>query len=77
MRRVSTTFLILLLAATLALGIAWRQVEGLPVGSGNSVLLVVSGGVLLLTLLGLGRILYVTTRTQTARSESKQEAGHG
>ncbi len=65
MNRITITFLTLLLVATLALGIAWRQFEGLIAGNyseSNGIWLVISGLFLMLALLGLGRILYRTAQ---------------
>lgn len=80
MTRVSMTFAILLLVATLGLGTAWRQIEALAAGNGNSVggaLLAVSGFLLLAALIGLGRILYITTtRSRALLPEEGKEVGH-
>lgn len=78
MNRITATFLILLIAATLALGIAWKQVEGLIAGDyteSGSVLLAVSGVILIFALFGLGRILYCTSPSfNTNRTQIEMEA---
>lgn len=66
MNRLTATFLILLIVATLALGIGWKQAEGLIAGDytgSGSVLLVISGVILILALFSLGRILYRTSQS--------------
>lgn len=69
MNRLTAIFLILLIAATLALGMVWKQVEGLIAGDytgSGSILLVISGVILILALFGLGRILYRTSQSLNA-----------
>lgn len=69
MNRLTATFLILLISATLALGMVWKQVEGLIAGdyrgSGN-IVLVIGGVILILAMFGLGRILYRTSQSLNA-----------
>lgn len=60
MRKVNLIFVILLSLATLALGLLWKQVQLLAVAQaslGNVALIVLYGLLLILALLGLGRML--------------------
>lgn len=66
MNRVTTTFLVLLGLATLASGQLWMRGRALGAGQGailNVAPAILSAALLMLALLGLGRILYPTTST--------------
>lgn len=70
MRRVTLTFFILLGAATLASGQVWTHAGALMAGQGtvlDSALSILSVGVLIASLLGLGRILHRTTPVPPGR----------
>ena len=68
MNRITGTFLVLLALATFASGQLWMQGRPLaadPMTALNGVIVVVNTVLLLVTLLGLGRILYKTAKVIT------------
>jgi len=77
MNRATATFLVLLGLATLASGQLWIQTRVLRAGQGTILdvtLAMLSAALLMLALLGLGRVLYRTTPvSRVGDSESLEE----